>query len=142
MKRHYSILLFILMSILSCSGQQSHQNPVIRDSNVVVAINTLSQGIPVFYTYSYQGRKINFIVIKINDRVLSFLDACENCHTARRGYRYEEGYLICRLCNVKYPVSGIEKGLGSCSPIPLAGRVQDGQYLIHLSALEKMVNMF
>lgn len=108
----------------------------------MVDISTLKPEIPMFYTYHYLGRKINFFVIRINDKVVSFIDACENCHTAKLGYRFDEGYFICRHCNVRYPVSEIEKGIGSCFPIPVTGRIQYGQYLIHVSMLDKMADKF
>lgn len=142
MKIIYSILFLALLLLSTCSRQPSYQKPLIRDSNVVVDISALSPGIPVFYTYFYPGKKINFFVININNKVVSFIDACENCHTAKLGYRFEEGYFICRHCNVRYPVSEIEKGIGSCFPIPVTGRIQDGQYLIHVSMLEKMADKF
>ena len=142
MKNLYCILFLALLLLSSCSRQPSYQKPLIRDSNVVVDISALRPGIPVFYTYFYLDKKINFIVININNKVVSFIDACENCHTAKLGYRFEEGYFICRHCNVRYPVSEIEKGIGSCFPIPVTGRIQDGQYLIHVSMLEKMADKF
>jgi uncharacterized membrane protein len=105
-------------------------------------MTSLKPDVPVFYTYRYLGKKISFFVIKINGKVSSFIDACENCHHAKLGYRFEEGSFVCRLCNVRYPVLEIEKGIGSCFPIPVTGRVQDGQYLIHVSMLEKMTDKF
>ncbi|HBH62698.1 MAG TPA: hypothetical protein DDX85_13375 [Nitrospiraceae bacterium] len=142
MKYFCYILLTLLLLSASCSKQPSYQRPLIRDSNVVVDITTLRPDVPVFYTYRYLGRKISFFVIKIDGKVLSFFDACENCHHAKLGYRFDEGFFVCRLCNVRYPVSEIEKGIGSCFPFPLTGRIQNGQYLIHISMLEKMVDKF
>lgn len=136
------ILLTVMLLSASCSGQPSYQRPLVRDSNVVVKLAALKPDVPVFYTYRHMGKKISFFVIKIDDKVFSFFDACENCHHAKLGYRFEEGFLVCRLCNVRYPVSEIEKGVGSCFPIPLTGRVQDGQYLIHISMIEKMASRF
>jgi len=142
MKNIYFILLLAVLLLSSCSGQSSYQKPLVKDSNVVVDISSLKPDIPVFYTYSYLGKKINFFVINIKGKVVSFLDACENCHPAKLGYRFEEGYFICRHCNMRHPVSEIEKGIGSCSPIPVTGRIQNGQYLIHVSMLEKMADKF
>jgi len=142
MRKTCCILLFTLLLLFSCSKQPSYQRPLVRDSNVVVDISTLKPDIPVFYTYRYLGKKINFFVIRTDDRVLSFLDACENCHAAKLGYRFEEGHFICRHCNVSYPASEIASGMGSCFPIPVIGRTQGGQYLIHVSMLEKMADKF
>jgi len=142
MKYVYCILLIVLLFSFSCSKQPSYQSPLLRDSNVVVDIASLKPEVPVFFTYRYLGKKISFFVIKIDGKVLSFIDACENCHHAKLGYRFDKGFLVCRLCNVSYPVSEIERGIGSCFPFPLTGRIQDGQYLIHVSMLQKMANKF
>ena len=142
MKKILCTIFLALLFLSSCSRQHSYQKPLVKGSNVIVDINSLKPDIPAFYTYSYLGKKINFFVINVNGKVVSFLDACENCHPAKLGYRFEEGYLICRHCNVKYPVSKIEKGIGGCFPIPVTGRIQNGQYLIHVSMLEKMADKF
>ena len=90
----------------------------------------------------YRGKKINFFVIKVDNRVLSFLDACARCYPAKRGYRCEGGSIICRECNVRIPISQIEKGIGSCYPIKVEGSLRDGRYLIPVSQLKEMVDKF
>ena len=97
---------------------------------------------PVFFTYSYKRRNINFFVLKHDGKVLSFLDACARCYPERLGYRFEGGRFICRECKMGYSVEDIEKGAGSCHPIRLKGELRDGVYRIPLSEIEKHADKF
>jgi len=135
-------LSFIFSFLPACSGQPAYPEPTKIGRYALVDVSRLPSETPEFFTYHYGGKKINFFVVKSKDRVLSFLDACVRCYTEKRGYRYEGGYVICRACNMRYPVSEIEKGFGSCYPIKLAGHVQNGKYYIPLSLLEGQVDKF
>jgi len=137
------LTLSIILSFLpACSGQSAYPEPPRMGREIVIDVSRLPSEIPKFFAYHYSGKKINFFVVKSKDKVLSFLDACVRCYTEKRGYRYEGGYVICRACNMRYPVSEIEKGLGSCYPIKLAGHIQDGKYYIPLSLLEEQADKF
>ncbi|MEK6700361.1 MAG: Fe-S-containing protein [Nitrospirota bacterium] len=98
--------------------------------------------VPQFYTYHSGGKNINFFIIKMNDKVLSFLDACASCYPKKLGYRYESGYVICRACNMSFSTHKLEKGLGGCYPIKIEGRTEKGKYLIPVSTLGKMADKF
>jgi len=135
-------LSFIFSCLPACSGQPTYPEPSKIGRDAVVDMSRLPSEIPKFFTYHYGGKKINFFVVKTKDTVLSFLDACVRCYTEKRGYRYDDGYVICRACNMKYPVSEIEKGFGSCYPIKIAGHVQNGKYHIPLSLLEGQADKF
>lgn len=135
-------LSFIFSFLPACSGQPAYPEPSRIGRDAVVEVTGLRSEIPEFFTYHYGGKKINFFVVKTNNTVLSFLDACVRCYTEKRGYRYDSGYVICRACNMKYPVSEIEKGFGSCIPIRLPGHVQNGKYHIPLSLLEEYMDKF
>ena len=108
----------------------------------MVDVSRFPSEIPEFFTYHYHGKRINFFVMKANNTFLSFLDACPRCYSEKRGYRFDGGHVICRACNVNYPVSEIEKGFGSCYPIRLLGNVQNGKYHIPLSLLEGQADKF
>jgi uncharacterized membrane protein len=138
----FVVILFFFLSLGACAKQPGYPEPPRVDQEVVVDVKTLTPGVPVFFTYHYRGKRINFFVVKMNDRVLSFLDACARCYPAKLGYRYDNGYIICRECNVQYSVSEIEKGFGSCFPIRITGSLRDGRYLIPSTALEGMADKF
>ncbi|MGE5808549.1 MAG: Fe-S-containing protein [Nitrospirota bacterium] len=133
---------FLLSVLDACSRQPSYPPPTRQGADIVIDIAGLQPETPKFYTYYYQGKKINFFVCRIQDKVLSFLDACASCYTQKRGYRSEEGKVTCRDCNMKFSVYQLEKGLGSCYPIKIEGRTKDGKYLIPVAALEGSADMF
>ena len=138
-----SILLFFSLSILSaCSRQPSYPPPPRQGADIVIDITGLQPEAPKFYTYHYQGKKINFFVCRVQDKVLSFLDACASCYTRKLGYRYDEGKVICRDCNMKFSMYQLEKGLGSCYPIKIEGRVENGKYFIPVATLEGAADKF
>lgn len=138
-------LLYIALSLLfliSCSRQPVYPVPAIEGTDIVIDAGTLEPDIPKFYTYHYRNKNINFFVIKINGKILSFLDACINCYPAKLGYRFDSGYIICKRCSVKYSVSEVEKGFGGCFPIRISGHLREGKYLIPVSALQRESGKF
>lgn len=138
-------MIFLMISILflqSCSKQPIYQAPEIIDDKIVVDIGQLTDKRPVFYSYNYQKKRINFFIIKIDGRVSSYLDACAECYPKKLGFGFDNGYIYCRSCNVKYPIDSIEKGFGSCYPIKIDGEEQQGKYFISLKTLQEKVNKF
>ncbi|GAB4422950.1 MAG: hypothetical protein OHK0032_18230 [Thermodesulfovibrionales bacterium] len=131
-----------MLLLVACSRQPVYPAPQVEGSAVVIDAKALNPEMPEFYTYRYRNKNINFFVVKINGRVLSFLDACANCYPKKLGYRFEDGHIVCRACNVRYSVSEVEKGFGGCFPIHIQGHLQDGKYLIPISVLEGMADKF
>ncbi len=136
MSRISIILLLILPLLASCSRQPSYSSPPIKGPDAVIEISALQNEVPQFYTYRYQERNISFFVLKLNDGVQSYFDACATCYIHKRGYQYEDGVVVCRACGMRFPVYKLEKGIGGCYPIKLPGRTDNGKYLIPLAALE------
>ncbi|HYQ47562.1 MAG TPA: Fe-S-containing protein [Thermodesulfovibrionales bacterium] len=100
-------------------------------------ISGLQEKVPQFYTYRHNGHDINFFVVRIDGRIVSFLDACRKCYPRKRGFRFDQSSFICRACDERYPISEIDKGFGSCYPIQLQGRTDGGKYYISVPVLEK-----
>ncbi|MFN3480800.1 MAG: Fe-S-containing protein [Thermodesulfovibrionales bacterium] len=109
---------------------------------MIVDIEQLVEKRPLFYSYNYNNKRINFFVIKINGRVTSYLDACRECYPKKLGFGFDDGHIYCRSCNVRYPVDEIEKGLGSCYPIKITGEERGGKYFIPLKILQKRADIF
>jgi hypothetical protein len=64
------------------------------------------------------------------------------CYPEKRGFRFDKGSIACRACNEQYPLTEIEKEVGSCYPIKLEGRLQADLYRIPSSSLGKMSDRF
>jgi uncharacterized membrane protein len=74
-------------------------------------------------------------VVKTEDEVLSFLDACMKCYPKKRGFRFDGGSVVCRACDERYPVSEIETGFGSCYPVRIEGKLEGNKYLVPAETL-------
>ena len=136
------LLLSLLPSLMSCSRQPVYPPPVFSGNDAAVDVSTLKADIPQFYTYQFHGKNISFFVLNFDNGVQAFLDACITCYPHKQGYRYEDGVVVCRACNQRFPVYKLEKGIGNCYPIKIAGRMEDGKYLIPRSSLEQEADKF
>ena len=136
------LILIVLTAVASCSRQPLYPAPPQSGPNVVIDVATLAPEVPKFFTYRYHDRNVNFFVLKVQDKVLSFLDACVTCYPKKRGYQDKEGYVVCRACDTSFSVYKLEKGLGGCYPIQISGKMERGNYLIPLATLEVHANKF
>ena len=140
-----AILLFftsLFLLFTACSRQPVYPPPAVSGRDAVVDVSALTREVPRFFTYRYQGKNISFFVIKLNDRVVSFFDACASCYPHKLGYKCEDGAVVCRACGLKFSVSKLEKGIGGCYPIRIEGRTEKGKYLIPLASLEAEADRF
>jgi len=128
--------------ILSCSKPHSYPAPQRIGADIVIETSSLELDVPKFYTYRFQGKYVNFFVIKMPDATLSFLDACASCYPHKQGFRCEGNEVICRYCDTRYPIGKLEKGLGNCYPIRIEGRMENGKYLIPAAMLESSADKF
>lgn len=128
--------------LISCSGQPHYPAPSQSGSNVVIDVSTLAAEVPRFFTYRHRDRNVNFFILKVQDKVLAFLDACVTCYPKKRGYQDKDGYVVCRACDMSFSVYKLEKGLGGCYPIRISGRMEKGTYIIPLATLEGHADKF
>ena len=133
---------FLIFSLSACSKPSSYPSPQRTGADIVIETSSLELEVPKFYTYRFNGKYVNFFVIKMTDTILSFLDACASCYPQKQGYRSEGNEVICRYCNLRFPIGKLEKGLGSCYPIKIEGRMENGKYLISVAQLESFADKF
>ncbi|MEK6744097.1 MAG: Fe-S-containing protein [Nitrospirota bacterium] len=138
------ILLLIAFAalVISCSSQPHYPAPPIEGSTISIDPAMLQPEVPRFFTYRHRDKNVNFFILKVQDKVLSFLDACVTCYPKKRGYQEKEGYVLCRACDMSFSVYKLEKGLGGCYPIRISGRMEKGNYLIPLATLEGQADKF
>lgn len=135
-KKGLYLLLIFIMLLAACSKPTTHSKAPVSGEDVTVDAFSLKPDTPQFFTYSSGNKNINFFVIKIDNEVLSFLDACLSCES-RLGYTFSNGHFTCKECGIEYSVSEIKNGIGSCYPIRLLGRLRDGKYYISVLELRK-----
>lgn len=136
------IFFIISTIILSCSKQPLYPSPQIIGDMVVIDLALLREETPLFYSYNYNNKRINFFVIKIHGEISSYLDACYSCYPKKLGFGFDNGYIYCRSCNVRYSISDIKKGIGSCYPIKIPGELGEGRYFIPIKILQEGANKF
>lgn len=137
-----SVAVFVLLSAAACSKDSSYPLAPRIGQDVEIDAGSLKPDVPRFFTYRYARKDINFFLLRTSGNTLSFLDACAKCYPKRLGYRYHDGFFICRACNEKYSVAEVEKGFGSCFPIRVEGRVHGSKYAIPAAELEKSAHRF
>ena len=67
---------FLIFSLSACSKPHSYPTPQRTGANIIIETSSLELEVPKFFTYRFQGKYINFFVIKMPNTILSFLDAC------------------------------------------------------------------
>ncbi len=129
-------LASLALLLAACSQQPVYPSPPISGRDAVINISMLKQEVPQFFTYRFAGKNISFFVLKLNDHVLSFFDACASCYPSKLGYRYKDGQMICRSCELNFSIHKLEQGIGGCFPIKIEGKMEKERYLIPLASLE------
>ena len=119
-----------------CSRQPRYDAPPVDGDDIVLTVGELPHDVPVFYTLMTGGRPVNFFVIRMNDGVHAYLDACVSCYQHRLGYASRDGRVICRYCSTEFSIYKLEKGIGGCYPIRIPGRTDVGRYRIRRAAIE------
>ena len=99
-----------------------------------VRIPTAAVSDGALHRFLYQGPEgsVRFIVLKVNDRYASALDACTICGS--QGYYEQAGGIFCRNCSAAIygPTIGLS---GGCNPIPLPSAVQGDELVIQAADL-------
>ncbi len=126
------ILISLLPALLfaACAKKPSYPEAPVSGEVISIAAENLKESTPVFYSFRLDNKRIDFFVIKISGEIQSYFDACAKCYTDKLGYRVDGKYVVCKKCNVRYPVESLKTGIGSCYPIMLRGRVEGDNYII------------
>jgi len=135
-------LLGAVASFAACSSQQRFPSPPMKGEDVVIPVASLPPEVPQFYSLRTKGKDVNFFVIRLQDRVLSFLDACLTCYPRKLGYAYKDDYVVCRACDTSYSIYKLDKGIGGCYPIRIEGAQEGTSYHIARSALDRHAGKF
>lgn len=146
MKKPIAILAFfsalaILLPVSSCAQMPSYAEAPREGGEVRVPLAKLSEGLPVFYSYSKGGKRANFFVVLRDGEARSYLDACAKCGPKKKGFRVSGEKLICNACGVAHPLDALD-GVGSCHPLPLKGILRDDYFAIEEKELEKALRYF
>jgi uncharacterized membrane protein len=144
-KRLMMFALFLVTALMmcpSCSHQPSYPSAPQSAQDIIIDMEGLQPEVPKFYTYHFQGKNISYFLIKIDNKVSSYLDACASCYPHKQGYRCDDGSVTCRYCGMKFSIFQLEKGIGGCYPIKIDGRLEQREYRISRKIFEDAVDKF
>ncbi len=128
------LLLCVLTIVLSCDKKSSYREAPFDGSSVLIDVKNMKEGTAEFYSLVLDGKRINFFLLVMNGNINSFFDACLECYPKKLGFRVDGRYVVCKACNVRYPLD--ELRMGGCYPIHLKGSIKDGKYIITREALK------
>ena len=130
-----ALALTIVFLLFSCAKKPVYTEAPFYKGGVRIELRTIRENKPVFYTFYHNKKGINYFVVKLPEGVQSYFDACVKCNPKKTGYRPEGDRLSCRACDIRYPLNNLKDGIGSCYPIKLPGRVEEGSYIIEVNDL-------
>lgn len=133
------LIVFGIVAILllpACSQQPRYPAPPISNGEISLEIRSLPMDVPQFYTLRHADRNISFFVVRISTGVQSYFDACVTCFPKKLGYASEDGRVVCRACDMSYSIHKLDKGIGGCYPIRIAGRMEGSKYRIPLGLVQ------
>ncbi len=136
------VAICFLMLLSSCNIRSSYQHMPYDGRQVSIDIRTLKEAAPAFYSVIIEGKRINFFVVLLNGEVSSYFDACNECYKKKRGYRWDEGSMICKTCNVRFPFDKLDTGIGGCYPIRIRGSRKGDAYILDKEAIEAGLKYF
>ena len=106
---------------------------------LVIAGHLLDKGTAKTFCYRDEaGKNLRFVLARGSDgKVRSVMDACQQCYSYHKGFAYEDGYLVCRLCGNRYPIDDILKGKASCVPVAIPNTEAGDRITIRTADLKK-----
>jgi uncharacterized membrane protein len=125
----------LLVLLCSCGGKADYPPAPFDGTSVRIRVAGLPEKEPRFYSLSLDGKRIDFLVIKIDGEIGAYFDACLECYRQKLGFRYEEGRMTCKACGVKLPLDILKTGFGGCFPIHLRGTLSNDMFVITKEAL-------
>ena len=96
------------------------------------------------YVFSDGGKEIRFFAVKgSNGAIRVAFDACDACYREKKGYEQKDDRMICRNCNMKFPVDRLgPNATGGCNPGYLPHRQMGNSVVIAVSDLKTGARYF
>ena len=91
------------------------------NGQVILNLASLEKGQSQHYKFQQEGKTIRFFVVRDNQGVLrAALDACDVCWQADKGYKMQDGAMLCVNCGQSFALGRIGEVKGGCNPHPIA----------------------
>ncbi|KWT85779.1 Fe-S-containing protein [Candidatus Magnetominusculus xianensis] len=132
-----ALIIAALFALNSCNKTRNFTKAEFTGDNFQLRSASLKEKTPVYYSHMDGTKGIYFFVVKVNDQLYSYFDICNSCKQHNQGYRVEEKFIECRDCQVTIAYEDLKTGVGSCYPIRLHGKEENGVYSIPRSEIVK-----
>jgi uncharacterized membrane protein len=142
-----STLLTVAVLLSAGCGRPAHEvYPVLTSEEGIIKIDlsVIENGSGNFFTYpTSSGRNVDYFVYKDSSGTArGVLDACQTCYRWRKGYRLKGSRVVCRKCDMEFPLDGLFQGTGSCVPIRIRSSTDDDTLTIPVTELEAGAKYF
>lgn len=139
MKRYLLFASLTLLFLIAGCSRPSHEALQADGAVVRVPIAKLQSLKASFFSVTLDGKDIRFFAVKGSDgQVRTALDACDVCYRERKGYEQREGVMLCRNCNLTFPIDRIgPSSVGGCNPHFLPSQTTADQVVIAVDELRK-----
>lgn len=87
------------------------------DGKITLDTAKLGKGESQHYKYSEDKTSVKFFVVRDNQgAVRAALDACDVCWQEGKGYKLQDGAMLCVNCGQKFALNRIGEVRGGCNP--------------------------
>jgi uncharacterized membrane protein len=92
-----------------------------RQGRVEIDTSDLAAGQVRFFRFLNAGnQEVKFFVGRDGDGTLQVAyDASEVCYKFNRGFRVEDGWVVCNKCDKAFKLAEVNEGRGGCAPVPV-----------------------
>lgn len=107
-----------------------HKKVKANNGEVLINIQSVSDGKAHYYVYKDEGQEVKFFVVKSADGIIrAAFDACDVCFHSKKGYSQDGEFMTCNNCGRKFHSNRINVIQGGCNPAPLS-REERGDQLV------------
>lgn len=136
------LLILATLLLLSVSPAQAFLglfgDSTVTAKNGIITLDAsgLSKGESKHYTYKEDKITIRFFLVRDNKEVLrAALDACEQCWREDKGYKLQDGAMLCVNCGMKFALPRIGLVRGGCNPHPIAFTLEGDNFSVTTAEL-------
>lgn len=130
------------MLLVSCDRKPGYPQLRFEGQQVAVDTRTLKESVPEFYSVVIDGKRVDFFIIRTAGGVAAYFDACKECYRKKRGYLHDDGTMVCRACDVRFPCDRLDTGIGGCYPVRVPGTAEGDTYILTREALAAGLKYF
>ena len=128
------------------NSELNQRKPQIVDQDLVIQIEDITEN-ALFFPVVIDGLSMEVLAVRAPDGTIrTAFNTCQVCYASGRGYYVQVGsVLICQNCNMRYPMSQIEREVGGCNPVPIfpANKIQTNETItISLAHMRETKSIF